>query len=118
MKRLHEDVKEEKQCKKICTLETKQDTPNNLFQFHHYFMLYDTESTDKVVSESDIISIGAVICEYDDGFVRPQTFHTFVNTNKAINSVAEAVHHIHQSDLANQPYFPAAIKLWIEWICL
>jgi DNA polymerase III epsilon subunit-like protein len=121
MKRLHEETKESKETplKKLCLVndDTQIEEPlENLFQFKHYFAFWDVESTDKKPSESDIISIGCVLCEYEEGFVRPQQFHTFVNTTKAINLIAESVHHIHKSDLVDAPYFPDAIKLWKKWI--
>jgi DNA polymerase III epsilon subunit-like protein len=121
MKRSHEETKEAKETplKKLCIVNDDtqiEELQENLFQFKHYFAFWDVESTDKKPSESDIISIGCVLCEYEEGFVRPQQFHTFVNTQKAIHPVASSIHHIHKSDLVDAPYFPDAIKLWKKWL--
>lgn len=81
-----------------------------------YFMFWDVESTNKRPTEDDVISLGAVICEWEKVFVRPRTFHTFVFTRKLIDPGAEAVHHISQSDLEGQPTFPEAIELLKKWV--
>lgn len=83
---------------------------------HHLCMFYDFEATSKNPTEDHIISIGAVICEIDNGFQNPQEFHTFVFTKRPIDPVAEAVHGIHASDLIGAPPFPEAVNLWKSWI--
>jgi DNA polymerase III alpha subunit (gram-positive type) len=94
----------------------ESDTSTECFAFKHFFMFWDVESSDKIPTESDIISLGAVICEVEDKFVRPHTFHEFVQTRKLINPVAEEVHHIHQSDLASAAFFPEVVEKFKKWI--
>ncbi len=95
----------------------EEEIETDIFKFKMFVAFYDTESTDKKPTESDIISIGCVLCEINDNkFINPKRFHTFVNTVKVINPIAQAVHNISQSDIRDAPSFPDAIKLWKKWL--
>jgi DNA polymerase III alpha subunit (gram-positive type) len=93
---------------------TRQD---DIFKFKIFIAFYDTESTDKKPTESDIISLGCVLSEIKDNkFINPKQFHTFVFSRKTINPIAQAIHNISQSDIRDAPPFPDAINLWKKWL--
>lgn len=81
-----------------------------------FFVFYDVESTSKIPTEDDIISIGAVACEYKTKFVSLGTFHTYVSTRRNINPAAQAVHHITKAHLASAPSFPDAMRQFETWV--
>jgi len=82
--------------------------------FVNRFFIWDTETTSNKPTEDDIISIGGVLCNYDlitKEFTKIDEFHTYVHTNKKIDTVAQSIHHISKSDLYGQPEFPDAVAL-------
>jgi len=85
------------------------------------YFVYDTETTSKEVTKDDIISLGGVLCTYDpygvnDGkmkhgvFTKIDEFHSYVSTKKKIDPQAQAIHHITEDKLYNQPTFPEVIE--------
>lgn len=83
------------------------------------FFLWDTESTSKDPRKDAIISIGGVLCNfnsYTNKFVPIAEFHTYVSTHKKIDPQAEAIHHINQAQLINQPTFPEAIEILVTFL--
>ncbi len=88
--------------------------------YNHFFVFYDTESTDNKPTLADIISLGAVLAVLDHGvnFRKLGEFHEFIQTRKPIEEDAIAVHHITpQILIANkaQP-FPDVLKSFQDWI--
>lgn len=78
------------------------------------FFIWDTESTSNKPTEDDIISIGGVLCKYNSAqkiFEKVAEFHTYVQTKKKIDTVAQSIHHITKADLYNQPAFPEAVEI-------
>lgn len=84
----------------------------------YVLLFYDTEATSNSPREDHIISIGSVfaLISSDGKFTDPQEFHTYVHTDRPIDPCAEAIHHIHSSDLIGKPKFPEAIEKWKNWI--
>ena len=82
------------------------------------YFVYDTETTSNDVTKDDIISLGGVLCTYDPCdrktkcgvFSKIDEFHSYVSTKKTINAQAQAVHHITEDKLYNQPTFPEVIE--------
>ncbi len=76
--------------------------------------VWDTESTNIQPTEADIVSLGGVLCSFDDRtrkFTMIDEFHTLINTNKAMDAVSEGIHHISKSMLRDEPKFPEAISI-------
>lgn len=77
------------------------------------FFIWDVESTSNRPTEDDIISIGGVVCKYENRrFVELPNgeFHTYIYTEKKIDPAAENVHHISAAKLYGQPTFPQAME--------
>ena len=85
--------------------------------FTNFFAFWDVESTSKEPTEDDIISIGCVLTRYDGKkFLKIDEFHTYVHTVKAIDPIAESIHHISKQMLNGQPKFVEAMSLFKSWI--
>jgi len=83
--------------------------------FVNRICIFDSETTSNKPLEDDIISLGAVITQYDHvqrKFVKEGEFHCYVDTNKPIDPIAFQIHHISKSDLCGQPKFPQALELF------
>jgi len=85
------------------------------------YLIWDTETTSGDVTKDDIISLGGVLCTYNphgasDGktkygvFTKIDEFHCYVSTKKKIDQQAQAIHHITEDKLYNQPIFPEVIE--------
>lgn len=85
----------------------------------NYFLFWDVESTSKIPTEDDIISIGGVLSKYDmktSKFQKIDEFHTLVFTHKQIDEGAFSVHHISQSDIKDAPPLKTAVEMLKDWI--
>jgi DNA polymerase III epsilon subunit-like protein len=72
--------------------------------FRNLFLIYDVESTSNKPTEDDIISLGAILCEYKNKkFESLFEYHSYVSTHKRIDPQAQAVHHISQEDIKDAP---------------
>lgn len=83
------------------------------------FFIWDTESTSKDPRQDAIISIGGVLCNFDtytNKFIPIAEFHTYVSTHRKIDPQAEAIHHITQAQIRNQPTFPEAIEILVTFL--
>lgn len=81
------------------------------------YLFYDTETTGNVVTQDDVISLGAVLCTYKDKvFHKLEEFHSYVLTDKKIHPAAQAVHHISSNMLQGAPRFPAVVSMFEEFI--
>lgn len=91
--------------------------PCNLAFHENLWIVYDVESTSKIPTEDHVISLGAVICSYDSKqFQALGSFHTYVNTNRPIDPVAQSIHHISAQSIATAPAFPAALEKFQTWV--
>jgi hypothetical protein len=85
--------------------------------FKNFYVFWDVESTSKVPTEDAIISIGAVLCTFDERkFKKIREFHTFVATRRKIDAIAQSIHHISKRDLMHAPSFKDAITMFKTWI--
>lgn len=84
--------------------------------FNNLWLFWDVESTSARPTEDDIISIGAILATYKNGFQEMSRFHTYVNTSKQISPEAESVHHISHDKLKGEPKFPEAINKLRTWL--
>ena len=82
------------------------------------FAVWDTETTSNKPTEDDIISIGAVICEYKNGeFLKLDENHWYVHTSRKIDPAAYAVHRISAADLIGKDRIDVVLKnltLWVQ----
>ena len=81
--------------------------------FVNQFFFYDTESTGNKPTEDDIISVGGVLATYHSPtkrFEKLDEFHSYVDTDRKIDPLALAVHHISKSMLRGQPRFSEVVR--------
>lgn len=79
--------------------------------FTNQFLFYDTETTGNKPTEDDIISLGAVLCTYENKtFHVVDDFHSYVHTDRKIDPAAQMVHHISKHMLQGQPKFPDIMR--------
>jgi DNA polymerase-3 subunit epsilon len=75
---------------------------------------FDTETTGfDYVNGDRIIEIGAV--EIVDGKITDQTFHEYINPERAISADAYNVHKISNTFLADKPLFPEVAKRFLDF---
>lgn len=82
--------------------------------------IWDTETTGNKPLEDDIISLGGVLVTFDPHTkmcISKADFHTYIDTYRQIDTVAQEIHHISKSDLSNQPRFPEALQILETFLC-
>lgn len=88
-------------------------------RLHNYYLFYDTETTSNTATKDDIISLGAVLTEYNYNtrqFDTIDQFHSYVFTRRRIDPAAQNIHHISPQMIQGQPTFPEAISAFRLWI--
>lgn len=87
------------------------------------FFIFDTESTSLDPLTDDIISLGGVLCSYNQKSTPPfqliDRFDAFVATKKTIDAAAQTVHHISNADLqaCGAREFPVVIEELRAFLC-
>jgi DNA polymerase III epsilon subunit-like protein len=80
--------------------------------FKNYYFIWDTETTSNNPNMDDIISLGGILCTYQNSkFHKIAEFNSFISTNKKIDVAAQAIHHITKSDLQGKPEFPDVVRM-------